>query len=89
MATLKETTQEFCEMFGIDLSKGVKPTKVNKYRYLTVLQGDYGYGWDDLMEWDSKKDDLIFRSSHEHLKWYRDNEKHASHRIIKRRELNK
>jgi len=63
--------------------------QVNKYRYLTVLQGNYGCGWDDLIEWDNNKDDLVFRSSREHLKWYRDNEKNARHRIIKRRKLNK
>lgn len=60
----------------------------NKYNYLTVLQGNYGYGWDDLMSWDGKKDDLVFRSSREHLHWYRQNEKQSSHRIIKRREIN-
>ena len=63
--------------------------KQNKYSYLTVLQGNYGYGWDDLMQWDNSKDDLIFRSSREHLAWYRQNEKQALHRIVKRRELNK
>jgi hypothetical protein len=63
--------------------------KQNKYRYLTVLQGNYGYGWDDLMEWDRARDDLVFISSREHLKWYRQNEKRCSHRIISRRELNK
>lgn len=63
--------------------------KQNKYVYLTVLQGNYGYGWDDLMQWDINKDDLVFISSREHLTWYRQNEKQAQHRIIKRRELNK
>lgn len=41
--------------------------KQNKYCYLYVLQGNYGYGWDDLMEWDKNKDDLPFRSSREHF----------------------
>jgi len=66
-----------------------KMKKQNKYRYLTILQGNYGYGWDDLMQWDKNKDDLIFISSLEFLCWYRQNEKQALHRIIKRRELNK
>ena len=63
--------------------------KQNKYSYLTILQGNYGYGWDDLMQWDDNKDDLVFMSSRDHLYWHRQNEKNASHRIIKRRELNK
>ena len=63
--------------------------KQNKYSYLTILQGNYGYGWDDLMQWDNINDDLVFRSSREHLTWYRQNEKQYSHRIINRRELNK
>lgn len=63
--------------------------KQNKYSYLTILQGNYGYGWDDLMLWDNNKDDLVFRSSREHLNWYRQNENNVSHRIIERRELNK
>lgn len=62
--------------------------KQNKYAYLYVLQGNYGYGWDDLMSWDQDKDELAFRSSREHLKWYRQNEKQATHRIVQRRVLN-
>ena len=63
--------------------------KQNKYSYLTILQGNYGYGWEDLMQWDNIKDDLVFRSSREHLSSYRQDEKQYSHRIISRRELNK
>lgn len=63
-------------------------SKQNKYSYLVVLQGNYGYGWDDLMTWDKNKDELSFRSSREHLKWYRQNEKQATHRIVHRRVLN-
>lgn len=62
--------------------------KQNKYSYLVVLQGNYGYGWDDLMTWDQNKDELSFRSSREHLTWYRQNEKQATHRIVNRRVLN-
>lgn len=63
--------------------------KQNKYSYLTVLQGNYGHGWDDLMQWDSIKDDLVFYTSLEFLTWYRQNEKRYSHQIVNRRELNK
>ena len=55
--------------------------KTNKYIYLNVLQGNYGYGWDDLTASESyvevKKD----------LKAYRENEG-GLYRIIKRREIN-
>ena len=63
--------------------------KQNKYRYLTILQGNYGCGWSDLMQWDRDKDDLVFISSLEFLTWYRQNEKQALHRLVNRRELNK
>lgn len=55
--------------------------KTNKYIYLNVLQGKYGYSWDDLTASESysevKKD----------LKDYRENEG-GLYRIIKRREIN-
>jgi len=61
--------------------------KQNKYRYLYELQGNYGYGWDDLVEYD-KADSSTYKESKSDLKCYRENEKHATHRIIERRELN-
>ena len=73
----------------VQFNKVLKMKKQNKYSYFYVLQGNYGYGWDNLMEWDKSKDDLPYRSSREHLTWYRQNEKQALHRIIERRELNK
>lgn len=55
--------------------------KTNKYIYLNVLQGNYGYGYEDLTASESysevKKD----------LKDYRENDP-RSYRIIKRREMN-
>ena len=60
--------------------------KQNKYLYLSVLQGNYGYGWDDLCSYDHaipgwKKE---LRAD---LKAYRENEMFP-HRIIQRREPN-
>ena len=53
----------------------------NKYIYLNVLQGNYGFGYEDLTASESysevKKD----------LKAYRENDL-RSYRIIKRREVN-
>lgn len=59
--------------------------KQTKYRYLYVLQGNYDYGWDDLMEFDS---DSTIKDRKDMLKTYRENEKQYSHRIVERRELN-
>lgn len=51
--------------------------KNNKYTYLYVLQGNYGYGWDDLTE--SEDYNEIKNDLHD----YNTNERNA-HRIIKR-----
>jgi hypothetical protein len=59
--------------------------RINKYLYLFVVQGDYGYGhgWEDLTASESYKDAIA------DLRAYRKNDSHAvGHRIIKRRELN-
>ena len=55
--------------------------KQNKYKYLYVVQGNYGYGWDDLT---SSED---YKEAKQDLKDYNLNENY-SHRIIQRRELN-
>ena len=55
--------------------------RVNKYEYLHVLQGNYGYGhgWEDLCASGSR------REVRDNLKEYRENEG-GHYRIIKRRE---
>ncbi len=54
--------------------------KQNKYAYLTVLQGNYGYGWDDLTSSES------YREVKANLSDYRKNEG-GTYRIVKRRVL--
>lgn len=54
---------------------------MNKYIYLHVLQGNYGYGWEDLTA--SEK----FKEVYQDLKDYRANEC-GLYRLIERRELN-
>ena len=56
--------------------------KVNKYVYLYVVQGYYGYGWEDLC---ASENILEARSDYRD---YRFNECGVPHRIIHRRELN-
>ncbi len=55
----------------------------NKYQYLHVLQGNYGYGhgWEDLFASES------YREVRQNLKEYRENEG-GNYRLIERRELN-
>ena len=56
---------------------------MNKYIYLHILQGNYGYGhgYEDLTASEN------FKEIQDDLKAYRDNEG-GTYRIIKRRELN-
>lgn len=54
---------------------------MNKYIYLHVLQGNYGYGWEDLTASENR------REVRTDLKAYRENEG-GNYRIIQRRELN-
>ena len=57
---------------------------INKYNYINVLQGNYGYdgyGWEDLCA------DESYKAIRQNLKEYRENEG-GSYRIIQRRELN-
>jgi hypothetical protein len=60
-----------------------KKTRVknNKWEYLYVLQGDYGYGWEDLTASDDR------REIRNDLKDYRENER-GHYRVISRRVLN-
>ena len=58
----------------------------NKFNYLYVLQGDYGYGWEDLTCVDKSEDDAG-KSIRGYLKDYRENEG-GSYRVIDRRESN-
>jgi len=56
--------------------------KANKYRYLEVIQGNYGYGWEDLSEYENN-----YLEARKDLKEYRLGCPYGSHRIISRREL--
>lgn len=55
--------------------------KTNKYIYLNVLQGNYGFGFEDLTASES------YSEVKRDLKDYRENDPRP-YRIIKRRELN-
>lgn len=55
--------------------------KTNKYIYLNVLQGNYGFGYEDLTS------SVKYAEVKKDLKAYRENDP-RSYRIIKRREVN-
>jgi len=56
----------------------------NKYVYLYVVQGNYGYGhgWEDLTA------STIYKEARNDLKAYRVNSPEGRYRLIQRRELN-
>ena len=58
-----------------------KTKRINKWNRQYVVQGNYGYGWDDLVTHDNRTD-----ARNDYL-WYQKNESN-SHRIIERRILN-
>jgi len=61
--------------------------KQRKYIYLSVIQGNYGYGWDDLCQYDRNNPDEM-KELKQDYRAYRENEREYCHRIIHRREPN-
>lgn len=59
--------------------------KKNKYCYLWVIQGYYGYGWEDLSEYD--KSEYSFSDVRHDIREYRISDS-APKRLINRRVLN-
>jgi len=53
----------------------------NRYWYLHVLQGDYGQGWEDICQSESRQEMRDDRDK------YRENAPEYNYRIIQRREL--
>lgn len=59
-----------------------KGDEMNKYIYLHVLQGNYGYGegWEDLCQSEDRDEMVTDRKA------YRENAPEGNYRIIRRRE---
>lgn len=55
--------------------------KENKYRYICVIQGNYGYGFEDVCEYDRGER----RQALQDLKEYRKDGYNATYRLIERR----
>ena len=58
-------------------------TKQNKYSYVKVIQGNFGYGWEDVCEYDKQE----FSTVKNDLKEYRLSNI-GDYRVINRRVLN-
>ena len=59
-------------------------TKQTKYKYVKVIQGNFGYGWEDVSEYDKQDFSLVKND----LKEYRLSNT-GTYRVIDRRILNK
>ena len=72
-----------------DAINGITEARVGKTKEVKVLQGNYGYGWDDLIEYDISdfNGDILAMNKeiNNDLRDYRENEKDAPHRVITRR----
>ena len=60
---------------------GIKAARVGKTKQVSVLQGNYGYGWEDLCQYDSTNS----RECKDDLKAYYENEPGVPFRVIYRR----
>lgn len=61
--------------------------KIPKTILVEVLQGNYGYGWDDLCQYEAN-DESQMKELRDDYKAYRENEPNVLHRIISRRVSN-
>lgn len=61
--------------------KQITAARVGKTKMVKVLQGNYGYGWDDLCQYEMNDTAEIKQD----LKSYRENERGVSFRVIQRR----
>lgn len=60
----------------------MKTKRINKWLIVSVVQGNYGGGWEDVTEEETRREGLA------QLRTYRENEPQYPHRLISRRELN-
>lgn len=74
---------------GLNEGAGINETRIGKTKEVKVLQGNYGYGWDDLVEYDIADFNgnllAMYKEIKQDLKDYEENETNASHRVVTRR----
>lgn len=58
----------------------ISAARAGKTKEVIVLQGNYGYGWDDLVEYEKDQQ----HEAKQDLADYRENERNAQHRLIRR-----
>lgn len=75
-------------MFSYADNESLKESRPRTRKEIVVLQGNYGYGWDDLIEYeltgDVDKDAEIYKEIRQDKKDYAENEPQYSHRTIHR-----
>lgn len=64
----------------------IKETRNAKFKNISVLQGNYGYGWDDLCYYEDNPEG--WKEQRADIKSYRENERGVPFRIISRKEPN-
>lgn len=75
---------DFIDSIDIDgPSTPYTEARIGKTKEVKVLQGNWGYGWDDLGEYE-----LTDNKCKDDLKAYRENDPSATYRVIKRRVVN-
>ena len=72
-------------------TKKTTNTRRNKYHYYKVLQGNYGYGWDDLIYLETNSTGVALDEKEKKDFWvnkklYRENERGVRFRVIFRKE---
>lgn len=78
-------------MFARGFKEELNESRPRTRKEIVVLQGNYGYGWDDLIEYeltgDVDKDAEIYKEIRQDKKDYAENEPQYSHRTIHRYEI--
>lgn len=76
-------------LFTVDLPEKLTEARIGKTKEVKVLQGNYGYGWDDLVTYDIEQFDndylKMMAEIRQDRKDYDNNEQGVAHRVITRR----
>lgn len=76
-------------VFTVDLPEKLTEARIGKTKEIKVLQGNYGYGWDDLVTYDIEQFDnnylKMMAEIRQDRKDYDNNEQGVAHRVVTRR----
>ena len=85
-ADFKEILKPVVAKIDEDREELINESSTSKFKTVSVLQGNYGYGWDDLCYYEDNAEG--WKEQKDDIKTYRENEPEASFRIITRKEPN-